>query len=71
MSCCLYCNKEVNHLVASTLTTFYVRGTKVNYNELSAHCPICAHEIYISELDDQNCMNREKAYQQAVKETNG
>ena len=47
-----------------------IRGTKVEYEEISAHCPTCKRELYVPELHDLNCMNREKAYQQIVKEIN-
>ena len=52
MAFCLYCRKEDNYDIISTLRTFFVRGTKVEYEELSAHCPICKREIYVPEIND-------------------
>ena len=71
MAFCLYCRKEDNYDIVSTLRTFFVRGTKVEYEELSAHCPICKREIYIPEINDQNCLNREKAYKDAMRAIGG
>lgn len=61
---CLYCRREDNYVTVSTPRTFFIRGTKVGYEEISAHCPTCKRELYIPELHDLNCINREKAYKQ-------
>lgn len=66
MAFCLYCRKEDNYVKVLTPRTFFIRGTKIEYEELSAHCPTCKRELYIPELHDLNCMNREKAYKQIV-----
>lgn len=67
-SFCLYCRKEDTYVKVSTPRTFFIRGTKIEYEELSAHCPTCKREIYSPDLHDLNCINREKAYKQIVKE---
>ena len=66
MAFCLYCRKEDNYVKVSTPRVFFIRGTKIEYDELTAHCPICKRELYVSELHDQNCLNREKAYKRVV-----
>lgn len=65
---CLYCGKEVNYVESTRPTKFFVRGLLVEYDEIRAHCPICKREIYVSNLHDLNCINREKAYKRAVEE---
>lgn len=50
MPFCLYCRKEDNYVKVSTPRTFFIRGTKIEYEELSAHCPTCKRELYILEL---------------------
>ena len=67
MTFCLYCRREDNYVKVSTPRTFFIRGTKVEYEELSAHCPICKRELYVPELHDQNCINREIAYKRTLK----
>lgn len=68
MAFCLYCRKETPHVRVSTPRTFFVKGTEIEYEELSAHCPTCKCEIYIPELHDQNCLNREKACKRTMEE---
>ena len=62
MAFCLYCAKEADYVISKTPRTFFTRGIKVEYEELRAHCPICKRELYVPELHDQNCINREKVY---------
>ena len=67
MAFCLYCKSDVDHVINITPRTFFVRGTKVEYNEVTAHCPFCKRGLYVSEINDQNCINRDKAYKKTVK----
>ena len=70
MAFCLYCNKEVKHLLTSIPRTFFTRGTKVEYEEVAAHCPICNRELYMHDINDINVDRRLKAYERAAKEKN-
>lgn len=67
MASCIYCRKQVDFKEHCKPDTFFVRGVKVEYDKISAHCPICDREIYIPDIHDLNCVNREKAYKEAVK----
>lgn len=70
MAFCLYCRKETPLVKVSTPRTFFIRGTKIEYEEISMHCLDCKREIYISDIHDQNRINREKAYKRVVEEIN-
>lgn len=65
---CLYCGKEVEYTKVSAPTTVFVRGFKLEYDEVRAHCPICNRELYVHEINDANVDARLKAYRQAVEE---
>lgn len=67
MPFCFGCMKETPYVKESTPRIFFVRGTKVEYDEFRAYCPSCKREIYISDLHDLNCMNRAKAYSRIAK----
>lgn len=67
MQSCIYCRKQVNFKERCRPDAFIVRGVKVEYDKISAHCPICDREIYVPDIHDQNCMNREKAYKDAMR----
>lgn len=69
-SFCLYCGKLVDYVKVSTPRTFFVRGTRVEFDEITAHCVHCKRELYVYDINDLNVDNRLKAYQKAVKEQN-
>lgn len=71
MTSCMYCRKQVNFKERCKLDTFIVRGVEVEYDKISAHCPICDREIYVPDIHDQNCLNRENAYKNAIRAMGG
>ena len=68
MAFCLYCRKEDYYVKVATPRIFFTRGVLVEYEELSAHCPTCKRELYVPEIHDLNCVNREKAYKRTIEE---
>lgn len=67
MVSCMYCGNKVNFKERCKPDVFFVRGVKVEYDRISAHCPLCNRELYVPDIHDLNCLNRERAYKDTVK----
>ena len=65
---CLYCGKEVPYVKVTSKSTFFVRGIRVEYDEIRAHCPDCKREMYVQDINDINASNKQKAYRSAIEE---
>lgn len=59
---CIDCCCEQPYVVSERNVQARVSDVLVIYTEKIAHCPICGAEMYVPELNDENCAAREKAY---------
>lgn len=62
---CIHCDKITPYEETFRLGFQTIDHTTFNYIERMAFCKKCGKEVYVSEINDANAVNREAAYEKA------
>ena len=60
---CITCGRYRRVRVKKELTEALVKGIQLVYYERSAFCRRCGNEVYVPEVNDENCEARLQAFQ--------
>lgn len=58
---CINCDNDVEFIKDETISWFGYNEHKIRYPEQVAICSQCGEQIYVPEVNDENCKRREQA----------
>ena len=64
---CLKCGCHQPYRTKTHFVDDVVRGVRFRWVEDTAFCSVCGDEVYVPEVNDRNCANREFNYQRYAK----
>ena len=59
---CLVCDKEVKFIIKNENEQCRIRGVDILYSALKAYCPVCNKDLFVSEFEKINRINRFDEY---------